>query len=180
MIERAQSKTGRGEGWSARLSPLGLDRQERATTLTRLGETLRTLRGASNLSHGTLAVRTFLRHDQISAFERGVGTASLMAVPILADALGSTVSENASGLPPQTRQAMSARALSIITATPRIDTCTLAESIELPTAYVSELVRRLVFSGAIRGGPAKRTVTHLAGETVSATSLDTSRTIGEL
>jgi hypothetical protein len=149
MIKRAQSKTGRGEGWSARLSPLGLARQERATTLTRLGETLRTLWGASNLSQGTLAARTFLRHDQISAFERRVGTASLMAVPILADGLGSTVGEITSGLPPQTRQAMSAHALSIITATPRIDTRTLGKSVALPTPYVTELVRRREPTGAI-------------------------------
>lgn len=81
-----------------------------------------------------------------------------MAVLALADALGSTVSGITRGLPPQTRQAESAWALAIITANPRIDTWTLAESMELPTYYIGEVIRRLEAIGAIHGGPASWTV----------------------
>jgi transcriptional regulator with XRE-family HTH domain len=87
---------------------LGLDEVETESLLRVFGENLRSLRSNAGLSQQTLGDRCFLRHDQISQFERGLAEPSLPVLLILADGLGVSVEKLTERLQAPRRRASSA------------------------------------------------------------------------
>jgi DNA-binding CsgD family transcriptional regulator/transcriptional regulator with XRE-family HTH domain len=135
----------------AQLVALGVDRTERDGVLLAFGQNLKERRRTAGLSQVKLASRCFLRRDHISAFERGVRAPSLILLLVLADGLGVSAGDLADGLPAPTRRAGKAQALALITSQPGIGTAALAESLRLPSWYVTQIVRHLQATGAISG-----------------------------
>jgi transcriptional regulator with XRE-family HTH domain len=115
---------------------LGLDEVETESLLRVFGENLRSLRSNAGLSQQTLGDRCFLRHDQISQFERGLAEPSLPVLLILADGLGVSVEKLTERLQAPRRRASSAKMLTLLAERPELKTDELAQLLDLPSWYV--------------------------------------------
>lgn len=115
------------------------------------------LRVEAGLSQQKLADRCFMRHDQVSSFERGVRIPNLLALLLLAHGLDVSMDRLTEGLVAPARWASVAQMIELLARRPGISTDDVAESLCLPSWYVSELVLYLQSVDAIGGerkGPA--------------------------
>jgi transcriptional regulator with XRE-family HTH domain len=132
-----------------RWAAFGPDTRERDDVLLAFGGNLRASRIAAGLSQGALAVRCFMRHDQISAFERGARAPDLPALLVLGGGLGVSAGELIDGLVAPVRRVGTAQVLDLITRQPLISTDAIAVSLGLPFAYAAEIALYLRSTGAI-------------------------------
>jgi transcriptional regulator with XRE-family HTH domain len=151
-----------------RWAAFGPDTRERDDVLLAFGGNLRASRLAAGLSQEGLAVRCFMRHDQVSAFERGVRAPDLPALLVLGGGLGVSAGELIDGLVAPVRRVGTAQVLELITRQPPISTDAIAASLGLPFAYTAEIALYLRSTGAIapqRTGWALAAQTQTAGRT---------------
>jgi transcriptional regulator with XRE-family HTH domain len=141
--------TSRARRQSRRVT-FGPDRHERDELLIVFGGNLRALRGAAGLSQERLAMRCFMRRDQIWAFESGRRALDLPDLLVLAQRLGVSVGVLTEGLEAPVRRVGTAQVLDLITRQPVIKDDGLAASLGLPRWYVSEIILYLQSLGAIR------------------------------
>ena len=128
-----------------------IDQPEKSAFLDRFGQNLKARREAAALSQEKLGVLCFLRHDEISALERGRRTPNLIVLSLLADALGTSVASLTEGLRAPLRQAATSRVLSHFQDSH--STASFRASVPgLPASYVGEVTRRLVATGQIVRG----------------------------
>jgi transcriptional regulator with XRE-family HTH domain len=144
-----QPATSPGVARQTRWAAFGPDTRERDDVLLAFGGNLRALRIAAGFSQGALAVRCFMRHDQISAFERGVRAPDLPALLVLGRGLGVSAGELIDGLAAPVRRVGTAQVLDLITRQPPISTDAIAASLRLPFAYTAEIALYLRSAGAI-------------------------------
>jgi transcriptional regulator with XRE-family HTH domain len=122
--------------------------------LIAFGANLRALRGAAGLSQERLAVRCFMRRDQIWASESGKRALDLPDLLVLAQRLGVSVGVLTEGLEAPVRRVGTAQVLGLIARQPEIKDADIAVSLGLPRWYVSEISLYLQSLGAIR--PARK------------------------
>jgi transcriptional regulator with XRE-family HTH domain len=135
----------------------GPDQYEASEALRAFGRNLTLLRAEASLSQQKLADRCFMRHDQISSFEIGKRVPNLLALLLLAHGLGVSIDSLTEGLMAPARRASVAQLLELLARRPGISTDVAAESLQLPSWYVEELVLHLQSVGAVvreRNGPA--------------------------
>ncbi len=135
----------------------GPDEYEASEALRAFGRNLTLLRAEASLSQQKLADRCFMRHDQISSFEIGKRVPNLLALLLLAHGLGVSIDSLTEGLMAPVRRASVAQLLELLARRPGISTDVAAESLQLPSWYVEELVLHLQSVGAVvrgRKGPA--------------------------
>jgi transcriptional regulator with XRE-family HTH domain len=137
----------------SRQTTFGPDKHERDDVLLAFGKKLRPLRVAAGLSQQGLAVRCFMRFDQISAYERGVRAPDLIALLVLGETLGLSAGELTEGLAAPLRRAGTAQMLDLVTRQPGLSTGAAAASLGLPFWYASALARYLQSTGAIVSEP---------------------------
>jgi ribosome-binding protein aMBF1 (putative translation factor) len=77
-----------GAGRQSRLVTFGPDKHERELVLLGFGDTLRGLRREARLSQEALAMRCFMRRDEIGGFESGRRVPDLLALLVLSEARG--------------------------------------------------------------------------------------------
>jgi transcriptional regulator with XRE-family HTH domain len=130
---------------------LSLDRLERDAVLIGFGENLKCLRATVELSQADVAARSFLRSSHISALERGIRAPTLPVLLMLASALGTSVRELTANLTAPTRAKGRQQVLSEIERHHGATVHVLAASLELPMAYLTEMLRYLHSSGEISG-----------------------------
>lgn len=152
----------------ARLAALGPDKHEKNEILLAFGKNLRSLRVAARLSQDKLARRCFLRHDDISHFERGADTPSLTVLLMLAHTLSTSVAQLTDGLAAPSRAATTRQILALVASQPGISTLALAEDIKVPFWYVRELVRCLEATGEIARQPSGWRRTHRQSDGLAA------------
>ncbi|MCW3018878.1 MAG: hypothetical protein JWN10_1186 [Solirubrobacterales bacterium] len=127
----------------------GPDKRERDDVLLAFGKKLRPLRVAGGLSQRDLAVRCFMRLDQVSAYERGARVPDLIALLVLGETLGASTRELTEGLAAPLRRAGTAQLLELVTRQPGLSTDAAAASLGLPFWYASTLALYLQSTGAI-------------------------------
>jgi transcriptional regulator with XRE-family HTH domain len=130
----------------------GPDQCEASEALRAFGRNLTLLRAETSLSQQKLADRCFMRHDQISNFEIGKRVPNLLALLLLAHGLGVSIESMTEGLIAPARRASVAQLLELLARRPGISTDVAAESLQLPSWYVEELVLHLRAVGAIVRG----------------------------
>ena len=137
-----QAACGLGAGRSLSLRALGGDAAERASILRAFGENVAQLRAAAGLSHVELAVRCFIRADDVSKLERGERVPGLLMLLGLAQALNVSVEHLLDGVAPLTREAGRACMRRVIAKAPqsRRGMLQLAAASGLPGFYVRELL----------------------------------------
>jgi transcriptional regulator with XRE-family HTH domain len=123
----------------ARWAAFGPDKRERDDVLLAFGRNMRTLRAAAGLSQQELAVRCFMRRNQISALERGASAPDLPALLVLGERLGVSAGELIEGLQAPVRRVGTAQVLELITKSPGITTESIAASLGLPYHYAAEI-----------------------------------------
>jgi transcriptional regulator with XRE-family HTH domain len=127
----------------------GPDEYEASEALRAFGRNLTLLRAEASLSQQKLADRCFMRHDQISSFEIGKRVPNLLALLTLASSLGVSMDSLTEGLTAPARRASVAELRELLARRPGISTDVAAESLQLPSWYVEELVLHLQSVGAI-------------------------------
>ena len=132
-----------------RWAAFGPDMRERDDVLLAFGGNLRASRIAAGLSQEGLAVRCFMRHDQVSALERGARAPELPALLVLGRGLGVSAGELIESLAAPVRRVGTAQVLDLITRQPSISTDAIAASLGLPFAYTAEIALYLRSTGAI-------------------------------
>jgi transcriptional regulator with XRE-family HTH domain len=141
----------------SRTIAFGPDQHEASEALRAFGRNLTLLRAEASLSQQKLADRCFMSHHQISSFELGKRVPNLLALLALANGLGASVDCLTEGLIAPARRASVAQVLELLARRPGVTTGVAAESLQLPSWYVEELVLHLQSVGAIvrdRKGPA--------------------------
>jgi transcriptional regulator with XRE-family HTH domain len=134
---------------------LGPDEHERDEVLLEFGQKLKASRRAANLTQERLAVRCFMRRDEISGYERGTRLPSLIALLALESRLGAPRGLLTDGLVAPMRRAGTARMFELVVRRPGLSSAAAAEALTLPSWYTLELALYLQSTGAIvsaRGG----------------------------
>jgi transcriptional regulator with XRE-family HTH domain len=142
----------------------GPDLHEASEVLRAFGRNLVLLRAEASVSQQKLADRCFMRHDQIHSFETGKRVPNLLTLLLLAQGLGVSVDSLTEGLTAPVRRASVAQVLELLARRPGISMDAAAESLQMPSWYVEELVLHLQSVGAIvRDGKGPASGLRLAG-----------------
>jgi DNA-binding CsgD family transcriptional regulator/transcriptional regulator with XRE-family HTH domain len=150
MAEDHPQTPGRGQ---SRQAEVGLDRDERHRVLLAFGKNLRAQRRGARLSQRALALRCFMHHDQISAIERGARRTDIPDLLALACSLGASVEQLTRGLRAPVRQTGTDQVRRVIARRPGVSTDSIADSLNLPIAYVAEIALYLEVTDAIVSTP---------------------------
>jgi len=155
MAEQSQAARVRAHSWHV---TFGADRREREEVLRVFGGKLRAVRGVAGFSQGELADRCFMRHDQVSALERGLRSPDLIALLILGHSLDVSIDQLTTDLPAPMRRAGTAQLLDLITRQPGATMNQIEGSMGLPPWYIHRLAVQLQATGAIVPGAGWRPV----------------------
>jgi transcriptional regulator with XRE-family HTH domain len=112
------------------------------------GQNLKSLRATAGLTQETVAMRCFLRTDQVSSFECGGAPPSLELLLLLGETLGVSLGELTEGLVAPARAASLGRVRALIAERPASTTSALAKASGLPESYVFQLLRYLALRDA--------------------------------
>jgi transcriptional regulator with XRE-family HTH domain len=149
MDESGERPVLRGQ---VRLVAYGPDRRETEDVMVGFGSNLRALRAVMGISQEELAVRCFMRRDQMWKIESGKHAPNLLALLRLGYALRVPAAELIDGLEAPVRRVGTARVRDAITHRPGIQQDELAVLLGLPARYVMELTLYLKAVGAIHLG----------------------------
>ncbi len=163
--EQMMARVPRQTRWAA----FGPDRRERDDVLRAFGGKLRALRAAAGFSQEALAVRCFMRRDQISALERGASAPDLPALLVLGARLGVSAGELIEGLQAPVRRVGTRQVLDLVTRRHGVSADGIAASLGLPFSYAAEITLYLQSTGQIA---AQRTGWQPAAQTPRAEGVE--------